>query len=155
MRSYLLLRHEDCNSLIVKLWTASTAYHLQNGAPVVLPVARHIPFLVHPAPGALQDHQVGRQIYALGQGRCRAKHLQRFCHHENAHQADEVRLVSNLTTLLLSEGRGAALQSPLAALATGSQEEECTAAGEVKYHAQGRALLVSPLWLCQGKASRQ
>ena len=77
---YLLLSHKDCNSLVIKLWTASTAYHLQDGAPIILPVARPIPFLIHPAPGALQDYQVGWQVHALGQGRCRAKDLQKSSH---------------------------------------------------------------------------
>ena len=71
MTVHLLLGHEDCNALVVKLRPAGAPHHLQDGAPVVLPVARDLPLLFHPAPGALQDDQVGWQVDALGQGaRC-------------------------------------------------------------------------------------
>ena len=84
--SYLLLSHEDSDTLIVKLWPASAADHLQDGAAIILPVARHLSLLIHPAPCALQDDQVSWEVDALGQCGCCAKDLH-TCHQSELLQA--------------------------------------------------------------------
>ena len=71
----LLLRHQDRNPLIIKLRASSSSDHLQDGAAVILLVAGHVSLVTHPAPCALQDHQMRWKVDTLRQRGCCAEDL--------------------------------------------------------------------------------